>query len=199
MDLTREAEARFAESGDRSEASRVLEPARDRSLDRVWDRIVELARPSARLVRASSAYGSSRLGGLPMVDTNFSWPADPDGQPLPFVGQIDLADVSRVCSDDIVPTDGLMALFYDSTQQPSGYQPTHRGRWAVNYSKSPSSLASPPNGANINIPEIQMTAVGDLTLPESDSIEIEKHGMSPDETDAYESLLDHLKGLHGAG
>ncbi len=134
-----------------------------------------------------------------MVDSNFNWPADPDGQALPFVGQIDFADVSRVCSDRVFPSDGLLALFYDFRQQPSGYEPRHRGRWAVSYSRSPSSLASPPEGADIRIPDLELAAVGDLTLPESDSIEIEKLGLSPDETDAYESVLDDLKALHGVG
>ena len=149
---------------------------------------------------ASSANGDSRLGGLPTVDSDFDWPVDPGGDPLPFVGQVDCGDIRQVCGESLLPEDGVLILFYDIRQQPSGYQPSHRGRWAIRYSRSRNTLAKPPEGmANDGIRQLQLTAVGDLTLPESDSAEIAELRLSPDEADRYESLLDELKGIHGTG
>ena len=91
----REFESRFAREPSASLAHQALDGLRDPSLGRVWDRIVDLARPSARLVRSSGPSGVTRLGGSPLVGPDFHWPLDPSGEPLSFVGQVDLAEIRK--------------------------------------------------------------------------------------------------------
>lgn len=194
----REFESRFAREPSASLAHQALNDFRDSSLGRVWDRIVNLARPSARLVRSSAPSGVTRLGGSPFVGPDFDWPLDPNGDPLSFVGQVDLAEIRRVCEVGALPAVGVLGFFYDARDQPGGYQPHDRQRWAISYSREPTSVVSLPGGT-LGFPELALNPVGDLTLPQGDSAEIEDLALTSIEADAYESVLDELRTTHGTG
>ncbi|HSS60309.1 MAG TPA: YwqG family protein [Candidatus Limnocylindrales bacterium] len=194
----REFETRFAKEPSASLAHQALDGLRDPSLGRVWDRIVNLARPSARLVRSSGLSGVTRLGGSPLVGPDFRWPLDPSGEPLAFVGQVDLAEIRKVSELGALPATGVLGFFYAARDQPSGYQSSDRQRWAISYSREPISVVSSPPGT-LGFPEVALNPTGDLTLPQGDSVDVENLELNPIEADAYESVLDELRATHGAG
>ncbi len=59
--------------------------------------------------------GASRIGGSPDVPADFVWPRERNGDPLPFIAQVNLADVPRV-TDHPLPASGLLALFYAESE-----------------------------------------------------------------------------------
>lgn len=64
----------------------------------------------------------SRFGGEPLLPPDFSWPESGD-RPLDFLLQIDMADVKPFDPDDVLPPSGLLTIFYDTEEQPWGYDP----------------------------------------------------------------------------
>ncbi len=52
--------------------------------------------------------GASRLGGLPDLPRGTPWPTSKRGEPLDFLGQVNLADVS----DPRLPPRGVLSFFY---------------------------------------------------------------------------------------
>lgn len=55
----------------------------------------------------------SHLGGLPRLG-EADWPRGKDGRPLPFVAQIDLAEVAAACPESPLPHEGSLAFFVNS-------------------------------------------------------------------------------------
>lgn len=204
-ELDVEGERLFAATGDREYARQILEPFRFRALAQHWDRVVELARPSARLVpTAAGQAGSSKLGGLPDVGQAFEWPRMPDelgkGEPLGFVAQIRLADIQAVCPSRLLPSTGLLLFFYDTQQSVWGFDPHDRGHWAVIYQDGPlHSLKEAPEDMpqEGSYKEVYLEARGELTLPELDSLEIQRLGLSDQGGYAYGRLLMELSQAHG--
>jgi uncharacterized protein YwqG len=74
--------------------------------------------------------GSSRLGGLPDLPGGITWPAW-KGVPMSFIAQIQLEDLKNLVPAQELPKKGLLALFYDSTQETYGADPADRGGWKV--------------------------------------------------------------------
>jgi hypothetical protein len=72
----------------------------------------ERATPCFHLFPDSGATspGETRLGGVPDLPAGSSWPRGPDG-PLPFLAQLDLADVARRCGSSPLPAQGLLSFF----------------------------------------------------------------------------------------
>lgn len=61
--------------------------------------------------RAATRLGASRLGGSPDLPPGLSWPNDASGQPLGFLGQLDLAEIARIDRRDELPERGLLSMF----------------------------------------------------------------------------------------
>jgi uncharacterized protein YwqG len=96
--------------------------------------IVAAQLPSIRLVpsRANSgtlAIGASRLGGYPDMPPRAQWPAH-NGEPLAFVAQINLAELSAFPCSNILPPTGWLYFFYDREHMPDGTNASRRG-WKV--------------------------------------------------------------------
>ncbi|MCP3137956.1 YwqG family protein [Pyxidicoccus xibeiensis] len=68
-----------------------------------------------------------RYGGLPFLPPGTPWPRSPEG-PLHFLGQLDFAELAgcRGAMLPELPTEGLLAFFYDVENQPWGTEPPHR-------------------------------------------------------------------------
>lgn len=60
--------------------------------------------------------GTSRMGGRPDLPPGEPWPSC-DGWPLSFLVQVDLATVD---TGGVLPSDGLLSLFYDAVEMPWG-------------------------------------------------------------------------------
>lgn len=94
-------------------------------------------RPSVRLrcmpvADRTLPVGASKLGGRPDVPRKVIWPRW-NGEPMGFVGQINLADVAAYTTGSDLPTTGLLSFFYDSAQSSTGYDPADRGSCLVVY------------------------------------------------------------------
>lgn len=120
-------------------------------LARKW---ASYARPTVRLVPAETLdddnlpRGCSKLGGEPDLPAGHGWPTRPaygydrsqsehlpgsawSGQPLHFVGQIDLRDAETAGHDLPLPETGLLLFFYDFDVQPWGFDPHDAPGWRV--------------------------------------------------------------------
>jgi uncharacterized protein YwqG len=76
-----------------------------------------LARPALHLATRKVAegkigLGASKIGGRPDLPKGTEWPRYEDGQPLAFMGQINLADVAQKGSPfPNLPSSGLLSIF----------------------------------------------------------------------------------------
>lgn len=103
-------------------------------LGRFSDSLVQMARPSVRLVADCAVrveVCASRLGGLPDLPSATGWPRN-DGGPLSFIAQVNLADVASYDSEGVLPCDGLLSFFYAAVAQGGwGFDPADRGSAVV--------------------------------------------------------------------
>lgn len=101
------------------------------------DEVMDMAAPMLRLIRSGDMgneqpLGASRIGGLPDLPPSITWPVD-DGRPLDFIAQIDLAEAAAVAQLPDLPPSGRLAFFYDTDNQPWGFDPREREGWRALY------------------------------------------------------------------
>lgn len=161
-------------------------------LGRFADSLVELARPSVRLVPDATTparSGASRLGGSPDLPFSTDWPRH-EGHPLSFIAQVNLAETAAYEPEGLLPRDGLLSFFYDAvTQRAWGFDPADRGASAVIY--TPASEATSRREPPADLPEegvfeaMGLRPGAELTFAPWESFDVECLGMSPDEGFAY--------------
>lgn len=180
------------------------------------DELTALLRPSIRLVADATEQAPqrrSRLGGLPELPTATVWPQFHE-QPLSFIAQIDLADVSPYDVDGVLPRDGLLSFFYEAvTQQNWGFDPADRGSAAILYTPvdTPTTIRDWP----ADLPqEGRFTPVALLPRPETvaapwESYDVERIGLTgrdgrlayaeliADEGEVIHRLLGHPAPVQG--
>lgn len=61
------------------------------------------------------ALGASRIGGVPDLPRDMSWPVGPSGGPLGFLAQVDLAEAAPHEHSGSLPRSGWLCFFYGST------------------------------------------------------------------------------------
>jgi hypothetical protein len=88
-----------------------------------------LAVPAAQAA-ATQAAVRSHLGGVPELPAAVEWPAH-DGQRLDFLARIELTELQATVPIEWLPPSGALLFFYDAQEQPWGFDPGDRGRWAV--------------------------------------------------------------------
>ena len=202
MPLDSEAEARFAATGDSRIAQQILEPLRSPELAPVWQQMVALARPSARLIPVTEGQSpASKLGGRPDVGAGFDWPRDPDGVALSFIAQIELTEVNPICRNDVLPKTGLVALFYDAIRSPAGHQPSDRGHWSIHHSRGPVQPAAQPVDLSdeYRFKEVFLNPTGELTLPALRTLEVENLHLTDAQEDAYLAVRQRIEEQHFPG
>jgi uncharacterized protein YwqG len=95
-------------------------------LSALW---ASLVRPNVQLVPGPvldadmTLTGASKLGGDPDLPGNVSWPLRAGREPLTFLAQVNLAELSKCGSGLPLPDDGLLSFFYDAETQPWGFDP----------------------------------------------------------------------------
>lgn len=159
-------------------------------LREVWEkvrpRVVHLARPAIRLA-ATRERTSSWFGGAPVVDSEqFRWP-ESGGQPMAFLGQLDLAELAIAHRFEWLPDQGALAFFYDVEEMPWGFDPRDRGKWQVRYFESASvEVPAPPSMRESSVLErVNLRASKVEVLPAADSELLEGLELSAREWDAY--------------
>src|SRR4051812_23118640 len=95
----------------------ILEAIDAAELSKLRTALAKLIKPviglSARKAKkADLASGATRLGGNPDLGKT-GWPKPKTEQPLLFIMQINLADITRFDVEEVLPASGLLSLFSD--------------------------------------------------------------------------------------
>ena len=103
---------------------RAKDPVRD-----VLSLTSQLAKPAIQVLVQKHA-SLSHFGGSPGLPVNTPWP-EKDGKKLAFLARVSLAEAQRASHIPWLPDTGALLFFYDMDEQPWGFDPRDRGRWAV--------------------------------------------------------------------
>lgn len=159
--------------------------------------------PSLRLAPGGgdAPLGASRLGGLPDLPEDVPWPRRAKA-PLSFIGQIDLAEASRVDPTGLLPKTGLVSFFYDLADtpwndddgEPSGIAVLHTpaGARLVRREK-PADLVAPHEYAQVELAATPVALRTELTLPFVRTKEARALALTEKETERYwDQVLNRL-------
>lgn len=168
--------------------------------------LADLAAPAVRIaVNATESdalpLGASRIGGMPDVPSDLEWPTWRDN-PLAFIAQLDMADVSCFAGADVLPGAGHLAFFYDA-RQPWGYERDDSGSSRVVYLPAGVRLtrrevpaALPDEG---RFKTCAVSFAPRLTLPSIDSEPLEGMRLSDDQLEAYCDVRERFRESDGPG
>lgn len=154
--------------------------------------------PAARILKdpGEGRLGGSRLGGVPDVPAQFQWPQH-HGSPLPFLAQINFAELPPGIPWGSVPAEGLALFFYDTDNQPSGLDPADRGSAQVILVRDAWSLVPAPVPAALRQkqavrPAFPLCFTVEPSLPAEGTILQEAMGLATGELEDYADLWDML-------
>jgi uncharacterized protein YwqG len=167
-------------------------------LSRVADDLASLAQPSIRIKTQRSddqrlEVGASKIGGVPDLPETIRWPRW-KGTPLTFIAQFKMGEVAKHDVAGQLPRSGMLYFFYETTEQPWGFDPKDRGGWRVLYSDATGTdlrRAEPPD----DLPEesrfdaCKLTFTTEPTPPPWESIYVERLDLSEEEADKYLAVL----------
>lgn len=167
-------------------------------LARIAPDVTRLLKPSIRLtaataVESSLAIGGSKLGGLPDLPKNTTWPTG-KGAPLAFIAQIRLDDLTRFETAQVLPRTGILSFFYDASQQTYGADPADRGGWEVLFLAPDAALLErmpAPDGlpAAARYTPCALTFSEELTLPQDPKLDLPSFDWTQTEQTQYEQVL----------
>jgi uncharacterized protein YwqG len=115
----------------------VLAVYRELGYTTIADDLEKKALPCANLISdpAGTRPLSSRIGGRPALVNPELWPKY-KGKSLAFIAQLNLEDLPPEMQSDVLPSKGLLYFFYVADQSTWGYDPAHKGSWAVLYTEN---------------------------------------------------------------
>lgn len=98
----------------------MLELIYSHGLGRIANELEKAALPSIRLIAQTAnkidlPLGISKFGGSPDLPPGYTWP-EHNGLPLPFIAQINLAEIKPYDIEDLLPPSGMLNFFYDHDQ-----------------------------------------------------------------------------------
>jgi Domain of unknown function (DUF1963) len=142
------------------------------------------------------APGASRFGGLAWLAAGTSWPIW-EGEPLPFLGQINLADVAGHAGAEDLPADGLLQFFYRHADPDQIFYGARQdaGVWRVLYVNAVDCSALEPAGAESVAPRYPVSALAfhsEVTFPDECPFEA-----SHDEKLAYSTFVGEVSKRYG--
>lgn len=127
----------------------------------------------------SIAPNTSKLGGMPYLPRDFSWPRFSDEgetHPLSFLCQINLADVKKHDRDGLLPEEGMLYFFYDCEAFRWGFDPEDKGCARVFYYENTDGFAPMAWPAGIEedhiVPEMALTFTPKMSYPQFEELEI---------------------------
>lgn len=172
---------------------------RANGLARVVDDVLALAQPAIRLSltrvdeEPTLPLGASRIGGAPDLPADVEWPTTDNGQPLPFIAQIRLADIATLDQEGDLPHDGLLSFFYAVNDAGGGLRiEDDATAWCVLWTRddaaplarrpSPAALAEAPDG---RFPACAVAFAHRLTLPDVHHAALARLNFTNDERLGY--------------
>jgi uncharacterized protein YwqG len=140
---------------------------------------------------ASAEGSSSHLGGAPALPDGFDWPSR-RGAPLAFIARLDLAELRRALQAEWLPPSGSLLFFYDTENQPWGFDPADRDGWAVLRLLDPAGTAGGTAIARGGeaLPRRAISFQPIRSLPSSERPAVAALRFSSAEEDAYEALRE---------
>jgi uncharacterized protein YwqG len=75
----------------------------------------------------------SKIGGLPHLPKEETYPTNELGKSLSFIGQINLEEVTDYDDSGLLPKTGLLSFFYCADQEVWGFEPNNKQRFKVIY------------------------------------------------------------------
>lgn len=163
------------------------------------DDIIRLTTPAIRLTcqrteEASLSPGASKLGGLPDLPPDIPWPTWHD-EPMAFIAQICLDEAAPYDLDGDLPHSGWLSFFFATDCEPKGNEDDDNpATWKVlHFGGSSTSLVRQATPATLH-PHVRFPACAVAysrrpTLPDVDSLEIERLGLTSQERNAYLDIL----------
>ena len=147
--------------------------------------------PALRLTLADRPV-RSHLGGAPGLPAGAAWPSH-KGARLGFLARLSLAELHAVQSISWLPESGALLFFYDVEQQPWGYDPADRGRWAVMHvddlAAPAEAPATTPSGAAL-VPFRPVSFVTIQSLPSWEREEVAALGLNDPESEELIRISD---------
>jgi uncharacterized protein YwqG len=170
-------------------------------ISRLLKDIDALVKPSIRLYTtpidgASLPIGVSKVGGLPDLPPNLTWP-EFKGLPQSFIAQIRLVDVRPYDTERALPEIGMLWFFYDAKQEAYGDDPHDCGAWQILFWEGdPASLQRTPAPAKLpdesRFQACSVRFAGEITLSQVPQMEIANYDWSDEELEKYEDLIARL-------
>jgi uncharacterized protein YwqG len=182
-----------------------LKEAIEEYLSNKWYKpLLSLAKPAVSVGTALSEEeimppGTSKIGGNPDLPKDQVWPTW-GGKPLSFLLQINLKDIATFPVAQNLPKTGLLSFFYDSQEQPWGFDPADKGRWKVFYFETSKIVAAEHQNPDPQIEPCDCDLLcfkEALTLPPCGSKAADEIGFSSEESDAYMDMMDELNEVSG--
>lgn len=140
----------------------------------------------------------SRFGGKPLAPPAFEWPRTTNGKPLQFLCQINLKEVSKLAPSKELPKEGLLCFFYESEDQPWGYDPKDRTGHKVAYFESADTVS--PTDLPDDLDEEfalrpqHMRFSEEVTFPCEGSDELQDYDFSDEGGEQYAEFLENTYG-----
>lgn len=135
--------------------------------------------------------GGSKFGGKPDVPENFIWESYND-EPLAFIAQFDLSEVSPFDTDGLLPKEGVLSFFYELESMEWGFDPKNAGCARVYYFPAGTKL-SPRDFPDeledeYRLPEARAVMSSKMYYPDPCDEDV----LSEDENDEYADALDEI-------
>ena len=174
-------------------------------LARVSEELIQVALPSIRLTahpveETRLRLGSTKFGGSPDLPKGREWP-ERNGEPLPFIAQINLFEITPYDEDHLFPDAGIMSFFFDQKAFFESQSFDQATTWYVCHTPGPlSDLQRLPMPESIlrrgTYRTSEVTCTTEITLPnysKYDPTSVERLGLSSPLTDKEEQAYYQIQ------
>ncbi|AUZ04225.1 hypothetical protein ADP71_04280 [Vitreoscilla sp. C1] len=144
--------------------------------------------------------GGSKIGGMPDLPDSIAWPHAYE-QPLAFVAQINLSEVTEWDLDEKLPTSGWLYFFYDALNEHWGNVPEDYWHFAVRYFDGDISQLKPAVPPEKLASENQFLSANTVfypqtTFPDESSVAWPKVGLTRKQWMSLGDLEEHVYELN---
>jgi uncharacterized protein YwqG len=155
--------------------------------------IRQLASPAVQLAAANTP-SSSYLGGDPALPSGSSWP-EWHGRKLGFLGRISLKQLQATQAVGWLPKDGALLFFYDTEEQPWGFDPKDRGCCSVLHVPDIDATDNAEAGVRSNpeyLPRVDVAFRRIASLPSTDRDVVRALDLTDEEAEKYWKAQDQV-------
>ncbi len=179
----------------------LIEAIHEKGLSHISEKLMQQSQASSRINTHAVVdeeeieLGASKIGGAPHLPKGMNWIAR-EGVPLTFIAQINMRDTMPYDQQKLLPQTGIIYFFYDSENQPWGFDPSDHNGWKVLYYHGDTSelmYTKPPSDQVVLYDTCALSFSSEITLPPSDSEYIRKLALTPLEDSLYYDLREEME------